>query len=518
MADVFENLTKNLFYQDLNEIIGSGKIGIEKESLRIVKSKISQRTHNELLGPALCHKYITTDFSEAQIELITPPMSNNKNALTFLDNIHHFVLTNIEDEILWPLSMPPPNLLDSEVSIASYGSSNLAKFKTTYRKGLSHRYGKLMQAISGVHFNYSLPASIWKSSFFSVEKNELMRLKAEIYFKTLRNIHRMNWLILYLFGASPAVSKNLLHKKHKGFLKLNSLEYYLPYATSLRMTDIGYQNINQANLKISLNSLKQYLIDLKNATETNCEDFQDINKETSDQYPQINSNLLQIEDEYYGVSRPKSSHISDQRLISKLGKTGIDYIELRSLDLNPFNKAGIDIDTVNFLELFLTYCTLSSSPPIDDQEMHEIKQNDFLVATRGREPGLQLTLNQKKISLKNLAEQIFDEMNTMLGVLKNSTSDCTDLLEQIHIKISEPDQTLSAMLLDKISIEKLSYDELGRCLGEDYRRQYMEMDISENIHWSELEKEAINSTKRQQKLEQSDHKSFDSFIDEYFNK
>ena len=517
MIDNFENLTEKVFNSETKDMLAFGRFGIEKESLRVSQAKISRRKHQKSMGSPLCHRYITTDFSEALLEMITPPFIDKRAGLTFLDNMHHFVSHKIDDEIIWPFSMPPLIQSDAEIPIASYGSSNLALFKTTYRNGLSHRYGRSMQAISGIHFNYSLPEQIWKSSLFTKEKAVSQKDRAAIYFRTLRNLHRMNWLILYLFGASPIVTKNFLSNKHTGFLKFDNDTYYLPNATSLRMSDLGYQNINQSSLEISLNSLKEYTFDLKQATETQCEDFKNIDQEITEDYPQINSNILQIEDEYYAVSRPKSSTVSNQRLTAKLNDTGVDYIELRSLDLNPFQRIGIDLDTVHFLEVFLIYCTLSASPPIKNDEKKEIKQNDLLVARRGREPGLNLSNIGRTISLKDWANKILDQMMAIAELLDNKTTNFTSIIQKFGTQIMDPDQTLSGMLLNKILTEQLSVSQLGKTIGEDYKNHYISMDTNKNSAWSLLETESLDSKKRQVELEQTNHQSFDGFVKEYFN-
>ena len=517
MINDIEDLTKKVFNSDAIDILPSGSFGIEKESLRVSQSTISTKLHQASMGSPLCHRYITTDFSEAQLELITPPVVDKKKGLIFLENIHHFVSHNIDDEIIWPLSMPPLIQSDEDIPIASYGSSNLGLFKTTYRNGLSHRYGRTMQAISGIHFNYSLPEEIWETSLFDREKTVSKNLKGAIYFRTLRNLHRMNWLILYFLGASPVVTKNFLKNNHSGFQKLNNHAYYLPFATSLRMSDLGYQNINQSKVAISLNSLQQYIFDLKQATAKECDDFKKINQETTEEYAQINSNILQIEDEYYAVSRPKSSGISNQRLITKLNDTGVDYIEFRSLDLNPFQRIGIDLDTVHFLEVFLIYCTLNPSPPITDVEIEEIKQNDLLVATRGREPGLNLINNRKKISLSNWANQILDEMTSIAGLLDNTTTDFSSIIDKFSNQIADSEQTLSAMLLNKVLTEKIDFLELGRTIGNDYKNYYIGMEVSKNSEWSLLEDESADSLKRQVQLEQDSKQSFKDFAKEYFN-
>jgi glutamate--cysteine ligase len=263
--------------------------------------------------------------------------------------------------------------------------------------------------------------------------------------------------------------------------------------------------------------LQEYTFDLKQATATKCDDYQKIDKETTEDYPQINSNILQIEDEYYAVSRPKSSRISNQRLTAKLDGTGVDYIELRSLDINPFQRIGIDLDTVHFLEVFFIYCTLSPSPPIKDGEIEEIKQNDLLVATRGREPGLLLSNNGTKISLKNWANQILDEMISIAGLLDNTTTDFSSIVRKLSTQIADPEQTLSAMLLNKLLTEKMDFQELGRTIGNDYKNYYINLEASKNSDWSLLEKESADSKKRQVELEQASNQSFEDFVKEYFN-
>ena len=517
MIDDVEDLKERVFDSDVKDILTFGRFGIEKESLRVAESIISSCQHHESMGSPLCHKYITTDFSEAQLELITPPLANKKTGLIFLENIHHFVSHKIGDEIIWPFSMPPFIQSGDDLPIASYGSSNLALFKRTYRNGLSHRYGRTMQAISGIHFNYSLPEKIWKSSLFREERSVSKKLRATIYFRTLRNLHRMNWLILYFFGASPIATKNFLSNKHRGFQKLDDQAYYLPFATSLRMSDLGYQNINQSKAAISLNSIQEYINDLKQATSTKSDDFQKIDKETTEAYPQINSNILQIEDEYYAVSRPKSSCIYNQKLTTKLEDTGVDYIELRSLDINPFQRVGIDLDTIHFLEIFMIYCTLKPSPLIKNGDIEEIKQNDLLVATRGREPGLNLSNSGTTISLKNWANQILHEMVIIAGLMDNKTTHFSSIINKFISQIEDPEQTLSAILLNKILDEKIDFLELGRTIGNDYKNHYISQEISKNLDWSLLEKESVDSKQRQQELERASKQSFEDFITEYYN-
>ena len=269
--------TEIISFSDLNtdeiKALSFGNRGIERESLRINKSNlISNESHGKYLGSALCQKYLTTDFSEALLEIISPPYERNNEVISFLNETHHYVTKKIQDEKLWPFSMPPKINDDQSIPIAQYGTSNSAKFKTTYREGLAYRYGKRMQAISGVHFNYSFPDNFWKFNKFKSKNLSDKQLKEIVYFRAMRNIHRMNWIILYFFGASPIFDKSFLKQDQKEFKRYkNSL--YLPHATSIRMSELGYQNINQSNLRVSINSLKNYVDDLYRLTSTHNPDF-----------------------------------------------------------------------------------------------------------------------------------------------------------------------------------------------------------------------------------------------------
>jgi glutamate--cysteine ligase len=256
-----DNLLESIDYSVSQANNYKGTIGLEKESLRVFESCVSLKSHKDLLGSPLFNKYITTDFADAQLELVTPPFSNNTHLVQFLDNLQHYVIHNIDEEYLWPFSIPAKTKNGSEITIANFGKSNKAYFKEIYRKGLAKRYGSTMQSISGVHFNYSFDSSFWKSLKLNPNESDTKELKSKVYFRTLRNIQRYNWLILYLFGCSPIIGNDLVSKEYE-FIKINNDEYYLPYATSIRMSSMGYQNISQSNLFISLNDINTYLKDL----------------------------------------------------------------------------------------------------------------------------------------------------------------------------------------------------------------------------------------------------------------
>lgn len=511
MLEHNKSYLNTILIEEFRSILANGNIGIEREGLRVKQSSISSSTHSERLGSALCNSFITTDFSEALMELITPPLESNSSVFTFLNDINHFVNLNIGDESIWPISMPPYFVSEAEIPIANYGSSNEARFKMLYREGLSNRYGRKMQAIAGIHFNYSFVDSFWKKLEIIFEGNDSSSLKETFYFRAIRNLHKMNWLILYFFGASPVTSSNFISASDKTYLK-NKDYLFLPYATSLRMSDLGYQNSRQSQINISLNSLKEYSSSMSIAMNTRSDFFSEISIGTGEYEKQINSNLLQIEDEYYAVSRPKSNLPGYKQPTSKLMNHGIDYIELRSLDLNPFAPCSIDMDTINFLEMYLIFSAFSSSALITSSDMKEFKENDLLVATQGRDPQLKLKKDGSNILLKDWANLILDEMSILFDLLNNDK----DFLSRFREKVNDPDKTLSGRLLDELKGSQLGFHDFFSNIALQNKNYYLNQEISSNISWDLLIEEAKISILRQKDLEAREV-DFKDYLDSYFS-
>ena len=513
MNQSLENIITKNITSDIGSIFNEGKIGIEKESLRVRDLRISKTDHPNKLGSALCNKYITTDFSEAQLELVTPPFKDKMKALHFLENIHQFVNLNIDDEILWPFSFPPQANSEKDIRIAQYGKSNAALFKETYRKGLASRYGRRMQAISGIHINYSLPPRLLEEISIQGRQHSSSSHHSEVYFRMMRNLYRVNWLILYLFGASPILTKDHLNKQSKDFKQIDKNTFYLPYATSLRMSDLGYQNADRVKLEVSTDSIEEYISDLVDATRTEFKGYKKIGEYKSEDFCQLNSNILQIDDEFYAIARPKSSNISDMRLTSKLTHYGVDYIELRSLDLNPFNRNGLDLETIYFIELLFLHCLLKTSPKISKDEMKEIRNNESLVSRTGRKPDLNLSENQKNISLKSWALRIIEEISEIAEDMDGTKNIYSESLNNMKKKVLDPDITLSNKLLDKALTEKLGFSELGNLIGSDNKEHFLKSEKNKN--WELLEKEAMSSIVDQRSLEDKDSKTFKEYLGDY---
>ncbi|MGH8500071.1 MAG: glutamate--cysteine ligase, partial [Methylococcales bacterium] len=331
-----------LINSNQQHLIARGLKGVEKECLRITPDgKISQSPHPRALGSALTHPYITTDYSEALLEFITPPFADTRDTLSFLRDIHQFVYDNLPDELLLASSMPCAISGDASIPIATYGASNIGMMKHIYRRGLDYRYGRSMQAIAGVHFNYSVPEVFWPV-FQDIEKNraDLKDFIADAYFAMIRNLQRRGWIVLYLFGASPAICKSFLRDRktfYHDFDEFDTHTFFKPYATSLRMSDIGYKNSNQARLNISYNNLQDYIESLTRAIETPHPDYQKIGIRVNGEYRQLNDNILQIENEYYSTARPKQIARSGEKPTLALKRRGVRYVEVRSLDLDLYS-------------------------------------------------------------------------------------------------------------------------------------------------------------------------------------
>ncbi|MBO72350.1 MAG: glutamate--cysteine ligase [Flavobacteriales bacterium] len=514
MKDYQPYLQNRKTLKDLGKLFNSSKIGIEKEMLRMSGSDLSQSPHPRIIGSALCNSFITTDFAEAQLELVTPPFESKESLMCFLDNLQHFIYKNIKNEYLWPLSIPPFIKSSSDIKIAEYGNSNLGLSKRLYREGLANRYGKHMQTISGIHFNYSLPESIWEEEIFSKQK-DLKECKNNIYFSILRNLSRFNWMILYLTGCSPILTRNFL-REDRNFTKIDNESSFMRNATSLRMSDFGYQNSNRKKFTASLDSLEDYIVDIRKALSTISPEFQEI--QSAKHSAQLNSNILQIEDEYYSIVRPKSNGTESMIPSKNLLAGGVDYIELRSIDLNPFERGGIDNNVLTFIELLIIFCFFRSSDLLTKHELKEIKLNDINVSMNGREPGILLKKEGKNIPLSTWGKEIIDQISCLVDDIGIRSKEIESCLGQIRLMIDDPNNTPSSKLLNDINKEKLSYFDYGRMIAEKYRDHYHKMDISQNRFWSDLDSSAKESLKSQASMEELNEETFNQFLaSNFFN-
>src|SRR5262245_25237542 len=400
-------------------IISGGRKGLEKESLRVTPDgRIAQTPHPVALGSALTNDNITTDYSEALIELVSPTFRTSWELLQYLLDLHQFVYQHLGDELLWATSMPALIGSDAEIPLAQYGRSNIGRMKTVYRNGLGIRYGRIMQAISGVHYNYSFPVGMWDPwAELLQSRTRGQDFISDRYFHLLRNYRRHGWLVLYLFGVSPVVCNSFLRGRNVTLPRLSKDTSYEPYATSLRMSDLGYRNRNQAGLSVSVNSLDEYVRDLSRAISTRHEPYEKLGVRVNGQYRQLNSNVLQIENEYYSFIRPKRVARSGERPTKALRRAGVEYVEVRALDVSAFDPVGVNQNKMRFLEVFLALCLMKDSPPISESEQETLDANHVTVARRGREPGLTLDRDGRKVPMLAWARELIDSMRGVAEVL-----------------------------------------------------------------------------------------------------
>jgi len=495
---------------------GAVRRGIEKESLRISpEGHISLSSHPLALGSALTNPYITTDFSEALLEFITPAYSDIEQCLQTLENIHRFTLQNLEnDELLWVASMPCPLSTETEIPIAQYGSSNIGRLKTLYRHGLSHRYGSLMQAISGLHYNFSMPESFWEPyRNISGFQGSLQDFRTEKYLHLIRNFHRYSWLLIYLFGASPAACVCFVQGREHNLQQLDETSLYLPDATCLRMGNLGYKSEAQKSLFVCYNELETYVDCLYQAMHTPYAAYEEIGQSKNGEYLQINTNLLQLENEFYSTIRPKRNVESGQRPLDALTKNGIEYVEVRALDLNPYLPLGIDAEQIRFMDTFLLHCLLSESPQCTEQEFFEVASNIALVVEQGRNPDLDLKLEATPKPLREWANEILDDLGhaaAMLDKIHGGGEYQSSLAKQVA-KVQTPDLTPSGMIMKAMKEGQMSFFEFSMQqsrIQSDYLRNNG-LDETTIAHMRDTSSASIE---KQKEIEATDTESFDEFL------
>jgi glutamate--cysteine ligase len=504
-----------------NHLMSNSAIGVEKESLRVNRAgSIAQTPHPRALGSALTHPYITTDYSEALTEFITPPFRSIRNVLNFLLDAQQFVYQQLDDEYLWSTSMPCVVAGETSIPIARYGSSNAGQMKYVYRVGLGHRYGKVMQVIAGVHFNYSFPPEFWPI-FSELEGNQapMQDFISESYMALIRNLQRFGWLIPYLFGASPAICKSFLGNAPTTLQSFNESTYYQPYATSLRMGDIGYQNNkeNEHGIKANYDSLAAYIESLTRAIETPCTEYENIGIVHNGEYRQLNANILQIENEYYSTIRPKQILNGNEKPTLALKRRGIAYVELRSLDVNAFDPLGINERQMYFLECFLLFCLLHDSPLIPVDERRAIDDNELRAAHRGRDPELMLLRGHGTVHLRDWARELLQEMRAVCELLDRSTQGkpyCGALNDQIA-KVDNPELTPSARMLNEMRERGEGFYHFARRMSEIHQHFFRNLPMTD-AREQEFRELAAKSLEDQAAVEAADELAFPEYLQRYF--
>jgi len=522
---IAEQRLSKLINRGGDSLLANSQIGLEKESLRVSpEGSLAQTAHPSGLGSPLIHPHITTDYSEALVELVTPPCTTIQGALDFLRDTQQFVYGVMdkapEHELLWATSMPCVVAGETSIPIAQYGSSNAGLMKTAYRRGLGHRYGRVMQVIAGVHFNYSFPEHFWPV-YQDLEQNSdnAQDFMSAQYFSLIRNLQRFGWLVPYLFGASPAVCKSFLGGKTSRLDSFNENTYFQEFATSLRMGDIGYQNNQEAEsgVKASYDGVDTYVASLTRAMETACPEYQKIGLQIDGTYQQLNANILQIENEYYSTIRPKQINNAFEKPMHALKRRGVRYVELRSLDVNAYDPPGINDRQLRFLEAFLVFCLLHESPPISAQERSEIDHNELATAHRGRDPLLQLQRRGSKISLKSWADEIIESMVGICELLDSGQNDSRyrDSLTFQAEKVRDPDCTPSARMLAEMREKNEGFFHFAMRMSQQHQAYFRSLPNNEESA-VKLRRQVEHSLLKQQEMESADDETFSRYLQRYF--
>ena len=492
--------------------------GYEKECLRVdSRGNLAQTPHPHGLGSKLTHPWMTTDYSEALLEFITPPSKDPAFPLQFLRDVHRYSVAQMGDETMWAGSMPCLLGNDSDIPLADYGTSNKAKFKYVYREGLGLRYGRQMQTIAGVHYNWSLPPEFWPALQECCDDGgSAQDFISNRYFGLIRNFLRYGWLVPYLFGASPAICKSFLQGRKSDLQELVPGTLYGPYATSLRMSDLGYQNRAQDNLHVSFNSLREYTQALDAAIRTPDPFYLDIGVREGDHWKQLNANLLQIENEFYAAMRPKRIGKHGERPSKALQLYGVEYVEMRLFDLNPLVDIGITPEQGTFADVLLLMCLFRDSPPITSREQSENDENKRRVVNRGRQPDLHLLVHNREQPFRPMAHELFDDMLPFADMLDTAYGGAryVTTLQALRKRIDDPDTTPSAQIL-AASREHGGFFKYAMQLSQQHKQALLAQPLDAATQ-ARFAASVGASLQEQRQLEASDQGSFEDYLARYY--
>ncbi len=513
------NIRSDLNLAKLSVHFAKIKRGIEKESLRIeANGKIAKTDHPVALGSTLTNQYITTDYSEALPEFITPAYSDRLQPLKTLTEIHQFTYQNINDELLWGNSMPCVMGDESSIPIAKYGSSNSGRMKEVYRLGLGHRYGRFMQTIAGVHYNFSLPKEFWLA-LRAEEKSDkpLQEYINDKYMGLIRNYLRYSWLIPLFFGASPALCQSFIQEENIDLGAMGQGTRFGEHATSLRMSDLGYQNNAQSALSISYNNLDQYIQGLESAISTPDPYYQELGVKVNGEYQQLNANILQIENEFYSSIRPKRIVMSGERPSKALRNRGIEYIEVRALDLNPFSPIGVTQEQIDFIDAFLLACLFAESSPVNLREKGENQSNFKTVVYKGRHPNCYLSMNNQHVLLTEVADSLLKKIMPFAKLLDEQyqTKDHINIVEKLKKQLLNLDETLSGKIINELKSSQEGFYSYSLSQAVEHKSAITALNF-DSAREQYYRQEAKRSLIEKSEIEKNNYLSFEDFLAEYY--
>lgn len=491
-------------------LLQQGLHGIEREALRVNREgQLSEQFHPPALGASLTHPYITTDFGEAQLEFTTAARRTPLAALSELERLAKFAVARLGEERMWPLSMPGQLPPEEKIRIAVYGESKSGLRKTIYRRGLAHRYGRRMQTISGVHYNVSFGADFWRAWFapeLETARNAdevettLRNLKSEAHFDLIRNFVRRAYLLTYCFGSSPAADLSYLSEPDERLQRLDRATVYAPYGVSLRQSDAGYTNRSVKALRVSLDSFDEFVRDLCYAVSAVNPTYASWRLGPDEM---LNDNYLQVENEYYAAIRAKSAPRKYERPLDALQSRGVEYVEVRCLDVDPFAPAGIGAESMAFVQLCLLAWLSQPSPALSPDQAAEARSNQSHVALYGRKPDAAVRLDGASAPLRDASLRLLEELEPIAERLDRAARSrfySETLARQVR-KVRNPDETPAARLLDEMRSSGLCHRQFGLARAEEHRTALLARRLSPSFE-RRIEQSVAQSFEDQRALEE----------------
>lgn len=518
LAHLVERLQK---IQQTTPIFNEIKRGIERECLRVTPDgELAKTPHHHDLGSKLTHPLITTDYSENLLELITPAFHDVNTLLANLHNTHVFTAQTIQDERLWAMSMPCMLGETKDIPIADYGTSHSGQMKMHYRRGLEHRYGRHMQSIAGLHYNFSLPPIFWKiwHEDFDPSHNSLQACINANYMRLVRNYLQYSWLIFMLMGASPACHRSFFQGATPDFLtEWGDGTLYAKNACSLRMSGLGYQSDIQEIIQISYASLERYANDLLKATQTPSPTFAAITKNLG-KMAQLNDSLLQIEAELYAPIRPKQPVERCERPVHALLTRGIQYIEIRALDINPLEPLGINAEQIHFMDTFLLFCLLENSPSFTSAHYKQWLDNEQTAVLSGLSKDCILQDGNAQRSAQDWGAELFEKLAKVATLLDTAlqTKQHEQAIKAYAQRFQTPETLPAYQQIEGIK-QGEGFIEQGIRLSEAHHDYFMQETLDEG-DISRFKSLAATSHEKQTELEAlAAHRSYQDYLDCYYS-
>lgn len=483
----FEQISSILPDKD-RRLLLEGKWGVERESLRVTsQGDLALTEHPLVFGNKLENAEVTTDFSESQLELITPPFSSVEETHGYLAKLQLKVEKELKGEYMWPLSMPPRLPDDEKIPIAHFDGSQAGREKELYRMGLASRYGRKMQMISGIHFNFSFGEHLLDTLYEQFgEGKQKQDFTDDVYFATARNFLKFRWMLIYLFGASPSIDSTYYPVVYQDLKQVRQccpeccdpIGSYEQYATSLRVSRFGYNNAVHGRYSVSYNSRKDYIQGIRKLMATKSKKFSEMGLFHDGKQIQLNTNILQRESEFYSSIRLKQVTQNGETQMEALERRGVKYAEVRILDLDPFEKEGIGLNEMRFLQVFMLYCLFEQSDFIREDELEQMNKNHHLVALAGRKRNLRLyRYGSGRIRIKEWSRNIFNNLYRIAEWMDTEQGDrryqeCT---EQEFKKVLDPSLLPSSRIFREIKNNKEVFAQFGIRKAVELKKQLESM-------------------------------------------